>query len=374
MCQFLCQNEPLIYLNAAGTSWPKPTAVLEEMMGVSQAPPEQAAARLDKATAAVCQALGIPRRDRFLFTPGGTLALALAIGDLEFEPGDVVLTSALEHHALARPVEKLVRERGVVHEVAGTSDAEPVHLERVAARLARGDVKLLAFTTASNVTGARLPVRELTELARRHGVLSLLDAAQTVGLDPTPLPELGADIVTFTGHKAAHGPHGIGGLWAKEHVRFASPQAVCELGGGRSDCSPFPSYCDVGSVNLAGAAGLAQGLIWAHARERQRRWTHAIELAEALAREVCKRPQVTLCGSVNAKRIAIVSMRLPLARLERAERHFAERGLFVRAGQHCAPMALAALGAPEGTLRASFGPGNRTADLDAFLDALDALL
>lgn len=361
----------MIHLNHAGTSWPKPAGTLAGVERAFETAPGEAERLLDRAMRQVCQLLGIAERERFLFTPGGTAALALAIGDLPFAPGDVVLTSALEHHALARPVEKLVRERGVVHEVIPYSDQEPANLRFAEQRLARGDVKLLAFTTASNVTGARLPVRELTDLARRYGVTSLLDAAQTVGLDDTPLPELGADIVTFTGHKAAQGPHGIGGLWASRTVQFESPWAVCEVGAGRAHCSPFPSYCDVGSVNLAGALGLAGGLAWAleHRAEMRR----AIELAEALASEIERRSGARLLGSVTGPRIAAVSLCPRGIALDRAEAHFRERGLVVRAGQHCAPLALDALGTPGGTLRVSFGPNNSEQDLAAFLDALDAL-
>lgn len=361
----------MIHLNHAGTSWPKPRVVLQGVQEALQSSSQEAGALLEEATSKVCQALGIEVRERFLFTPGGTAALALAVADLPYNAGDAVLTSALEHHALARPIAKLVRERAVVHDVIPMAGANPVDLDFAERRLARGDVKLLAFTAASNVTGARLPVRELAELGHRFGALCLVDAAQTVGLDDTQLPELGADIVAFTGHKAAHGPHGIGGLWAAPQVTFESPWAVCEVGRARDACSPFPTYCDVGSVNLAGAVGLARGLSWA--LERHREMQQAVGLAEILAREIEQRSGVELVGSVSGPRIPTVSIRLCNVALGRAQPHFAERGLAVRAGQHCAPMALQALGAPEGTLRVSFGATNREEHLVAFLEALDAL-
>jgi selenocysteine lyase/cysteine desulfurase len=124
-------------------------------------------------------------------------------------------------------------------------------------------------------------------------------------------------------------------------------------------------------VNLAAAAGLAAGLAWALEHERAMRC--AITLAERLASEINERPGVQLVGNARGPRIATVSMRPHGVDLERLEEHFAQRGLCVRAGQHCAPMALDALGAPDGTLRVSFGPGNREQDLSAFLEALDAL-
>jgi selenocysteine lyase/cysteine desulfurase len=293
------------------------------------------------------------------------------VGDLPWQPGDTILTSALEHHALARPVAKLVRERHVQHEVIPYQPDCGVDLDFAARRLAQGGVRLLAFCSASNVTGVRLPPWELTELARHHGALSLVDAAQTVGLDVLNFARLGADIVAFTGHKAALGPRGSGGLWAASAVRFESPWAVCEVGTGRAACASFPGYCDTGSVNVAAAVGLARGLDWS-TRQRQQ-MGRAASLANRLRQDLSGRDRVEVFGGQAGAYIPVVSLRLAGLPLERAERYFAEHGLLVRAGQHCAPAALAAIGAPEGTLRVSFGPYNREADVDRFLEALDAL-
>jgi selenocysteine lyase/cysteine desulfurase len=127
----------------------------------------------------------------------------------------------------------------------------------------------------------------------------------------------------------------------------------------------------VGSVNLAAAVGLAAGLSWA--LEQRAAMLRAIGFAETLAREIARHPGLSLAGSAASPRIPAVSFRPLDVTLESAERSFAGRGLFVRAGQHCAPLALDAVGAPEGTLRVSFGPTNREEDLVACLAAVDAL-
>lgn len=359
------------YLNNAGTSWPKPPAVHAAVLEALAAAPAERGALFERAHGRVAAFLGLPTPERLLLTGGCTAALALALGDLPWTESDVLLTSSLEHHALARPAEKLQRERGVTWEVAPYAPGEPVDLDFVEATLGRGRVRLVAVTAASNVTGELLPTAELCRLAHAHGAIVLLDAAQTLGVVPTTVDAVGADIVVFAGHKGGLAPGGIGGFWAREGVAFETPWAACEVtpgAGERPECSPFPGYCDVGSVNLPGAAGLAAGLEW-HAAQAGEVGDHARGLAADCRRRVAELPgcRVLGAGDVHTATLSIEVDALPL---EAAEAYFLERGLVVRAGQHCAPLALAALGASQGTLRVSFGPLNVPDDVDRLLGAI----
>ncbi len=362
----------MIYANNAGTSWPKPEAVHQAAAAALAAAPKERDGLFARAQDEVARFLGLPHPERLLLAPGCTAALAVAIGDLPWEAGDVVVTSALEHHALARPVEKLVRERGVRHEVIPYRPGVPFDLAAAEAVLGRGRVRLVALTAASNVTGEVLPVAEAAALAHEHQALCLIDAAQVVGVLPFDVAALGADLVAFAGHKGALGPQGIGGLWAAPEVTFASPWASCEVGGGeRPPCSPMPGYCDVGSVNLAGAAGLAAGLRWL--RERGPAAGEGPRaLAARLVAALRERPGCRVLGG-DGPRTATVSLLLDGLALADSEAHFAAQGVLVRAGQHCAPLALAAVGAPAGTVRISFGSFNGEEDVEAVLRAVDAV-
>jgi len=340
----------VIYANAAGTSWPKPAGVVDAVQRAMLADPSDNAARYREGHEAVRRFFGVPdaAAERLLLAPSCTSALGVALGDLQLERGDVVITSSLEHHALARPVQKLVWERGVVHAQAPYAPGAPIDLDYVEATLRAGRVRLVAVTGASNVTGERLPIEALAELAHAHGALLLLDAAQLAGLVPLDVAALGVDLLTFAGHKAMLGPFGVGGLWAAPHVPFVCPAATCEVRteAGAGPRAPFPGFCDLGSVDLP---ALARRLL-AACRERER----------------CR----VLGG--DGPRTATVSFTLDHITLDDAQRHFRERGVVLRAGTHCAPMALEALGAPEGCVRVSFGPHNRDEDVDAVLAAIDA--
>jgi selenocysteine lyase/cysteine desulfurase len=373
-----------IYANNAGTSWPKAPGVSEAASATHAAPPEASRHALQAARDEVCLAFGIDQPERLLLTGSCTAALALLIGDLPLGAGDVVLTSALEHHALMRPLQQLALTRGVLLEVSPYRAGSPFDLEFAQRLLRGGHVRLIAVSGASNVTGELLPVAEIGKLAREHGVPLLLDAAQTMGVTPINVRTLPIDMLVFAGHKGPLAPHGIGGLWAAPHVMFQSPAAVCEVGaiGGDAEaavppespraaprCASFPGDCDVGSVNLAAAAGLAAALRW---RREQKEDVYRVPrtLAARLRRALREQPGCRVFGGQQTPHTAALSFLIEGLPLAAAEAHFAARGITLRAGQHCAPLALQAIEALEGTLRVSFGPFNRESDVDAIVAAV----
>jgi selenocysteine lyase/cysteine desulfurase len=363
----------MIYANNAGTSWPKPAVVHEATRATLVASPAEGVAIWRSAQDEVARFLDLPDPERFRFMPGCTSALALAIGDLPWAAGDEIVTSALEHHALARPVADLVRHRGVRHEVSPYREGMPIDLSFVRARLAAGRVRLVASSAASNVTGELLPVHELAELAHAHGALYLMDAAQTVGIVPLSVARSGADIVVFAGHKGPLGPQGIGGFWAGANVQFESPRATCEVGADLSSterCDVFPSDCELGSVNFAGAAGVAAGMRWL-SESADEPGAKGRRLARQLAQSLRGLSGCHVFGGDDVERTGALSLRIDGLPLERSEAYFAEQGIVVRAGQHCAPMALEAIGAPAGTIRISFGPFNTEGEVEEIARAVD---
>ena len=153
---------------------------------------------------------------------------------------------------------------------------------------------------------------------------------------------------------------------------FESPRAVCELQDLKEGaiCAPMPGFCDVGSVNMAAAAGLAAGIQWLETHGVP---NEACALANRLAVALGQRPFCEVYGGAAARRTATVSLRIDGVGPAEAEARLAARGIVVRGGEHCAPMALQAIGAPEGTLRISFGPFHGARDLEQILTAVDAL-
>lgn len=341
------------YLNQAGTSWPKAPGVLEAVDTTLRVDPARYGELFVDARDRIAAVLGMVEAERLLLTPGCTSAIASVLLSRPWQPGDVIVTSALEHQAMLTPIDALVRHRGVVHHEIAYRTGEPFSLEALAEQLATGRVRAVAVTAASNVTGELLPVQAIAAAARAAGVFSLVDAAQSAGVVHLDLPQLGADAVAFAGHKGPLAPQGIGGLWTRGDAEFEAP----------------PGYCDLGSVNLPGAVAMASSLEWLASTPTHRQ--RPLELRRRLFDALRVRDDCTVLGGVgpSTSAVSLLHAHLPVGQ---AEAHFSAHGIIVRAGRHCASRALRGLGAPDGTIRISFGVFNREDDVDAVLEALDA--
>lgn len=363
----------MIYLNQAGTSWPKPAVVQQAMTEAMAAPPETWSLRLEALHREVCRHFGVSDPSRMLLTPGATSALAVALADHPWERGDRVVISGLEHHALHRPAQQLA-VAGVEVVVVPPSASSPVCLETLENELRRGKVRLVAMTAACNVTGELLPLEAITALARQYGALSLIDAAQIAGWLPIDAARFGADLFAFAGHKGPRGPWGIGGLYVAPHVSMASPRAVCELPqkGSATPCAPMAGPCDVGSINLSALAGLAAGLRSLTGPEEADRLQRARRMAARLADAVCTKNGVSLHGSMSPEaRMPTVALTFRDRSPQEVAVALAARGVIASAGLQCAPLAHETLGtAPTGVLRLSVGASN---DDDEITQAIEAL-
>ena len=366
----------MIYLNHAGTSWPKPAPVRQavaEMLGGSTS---AWGAAFEHAHARVARAFGIGDPTRLLLTPGCTSALAVGIADHPWQEGDRLVVSGLEHHALFRPA-TLLAERGVEVVVVDRGRDAPLDLEALARALSQGRVRLVAMTAACNVTGELLPTEEIIALAHEHGALCLLDAAQPAGWLPIDVGALGVDLLAFAGHKALQAPWGIGGLYVASHVAMTSPEAACELprDGGAAGCATMPGYCDVGSVDRAALAGLAAALDWLERPAQGERLAAGRDRIARMAEVLTERAGVHRVGVREpTRRLPTLAFTVEGRASAEVAADFAARGILVASGLQCAPQAHEALGtAPEGAVRVSVGPQTTDDDVDRVLEAIASL-
>ena len=155
-----------------------------------------------------------------IFTKNVTEAInlvAYAWGRANVGPGDAVLITQMEHHANIVPWQVLCRERGATLRYLEVDERGELSLQALDAELARGDVRLVAFTHVSNVLGTINPVAEMTARVRAAGAVSLVDGAQAVPHMPVDVEAIGADFYAWTGHKAL-GPTGIGVLHGRREI------------------------------------------------------------------------------------------------------------------------------------------------------------
>ncbi|ANM30073.1 hypothetical protein ABI59_11570 [Acidobacteria bacterium Mor1] len=366
----------MIYLNHVGTSWPKPPGVAEAIEAAARSEPPAWAGLAEEAGKAIAGFFGCGP-ERFLWAQSCTQALAFALDDFPWESGDVLLTGSLEHHALSRWPQKLAA-RGVVHEAIPFADPWGVDPAWVEERLARGGVRMLAFAHGCNVSGHLLPMGELCSLARKHGVTSLVDGAQSAGFEPIALGGESAeepDMFTFAGHKGPMGPLGVGGLYVRPGVSLASPEASCDLPGGacRIDAGRMPDYCDSGSMNLPALAGLAAGVRWIEQQGIESLRSRVLDHTRRMIEGFASVPGLRVIGPggdvPRTPAVSVVSSRHSSDELAAllAEGH----GIMARPGHQCAPWAHSALGTEtHGTLRFSAGPFIPEHQVDSAIDAL----
>lgn len=376
----------MAYFNNAATTWPKPEIVYETVDECFRNlnSPDRTSSNLGTRSTNLMQVsrrevadfFNIEDATRLVFLPSCTYASNLAILGLEWHPGDSVIISGLEHHAVSRPVRKVARERGIRFDVAPYRPDQPIDLDFVEDRLKTGSVRMVACTMASNVTGDILPARELGQLAQRYGALYLVDAAQSAGLLPVDVAELEADMLSFAGHKGLFGPPGVGGLYVRAGLQL---NTLAEGGtgkdSGKHDMSgSFPSNYEVGTHNLLGIVGLAAGVQWVSQVGQESIREHELELTRSFTERVREIPGVTVYGNPDcSKRTSVVSLTMEQGTPKEIAAWLADQhNVATRAGYHCAPLAHETIGTlpGDGTLRFSFGFANTREEVDQALELL----
>lgn len=369
-------SQPSVYLNHAGTSWPKPPPVRSVIAKFLEGDASDWSKSFEESHRQVADFLGVSQISHLLPTPGGTSAIATAISDFPLQAGDSVLTSRWEHHAMMRPLLHL-QKKGVELGFMEPGQRDLIDLDRLESQLSRlSRVRLIAMTTACNVTGEILPFESVISIAQSHGVPVMLDASQTVGWLPTHLEELGAMAIAFAGHKGLLAPWGIGFLYLSPQLEMTAPEATCQIGNGVSSCQGQPSYCDVGSTDRLALIGAAAAVEWLGDTQQANRLEQANKWKDQLA--ACFEQQSDIEIVVHSKAgpslptVAIHSTRRELNELAAL---FSEAGLQVSAGLQCSPSAHQSLEtAPGGVVRFSLGATTTANDVERTLQILDEIL
>jgi cysteine desulfurase / selenocysteine lyase len=375
---------PRRYLDNAATSWPKPPAVLEAWMDAAArvgATAGRAAYReaveaesiRGRARAACGRILGGVAPARVAFTAGCTIALNTAIGGL-LRPGDHVIATAADHNAVLRPLHALERRGVIALSIVPCDGGGRVDPQAIAAAW-RPATRLVCCTHASNVTGALQDVAAISGIARDRGGLFLLDASQTLGQVPFTVPGGGADIVAAPAHKWLLGTAGVGILWCRQGVE---PEPFVIGGtGSASDAlampESYPARLEAGTADVPALAALGAAIGWLEDRAIAAVGGVCLELARRCAAELATVPGVRVIAAGDGAPIVsfTVADHDPAEVAAAAE---AIAGVQVRSGIHCAARVHDWLGTlPGGTVRASFGPFNTAADVEALVAAVRAI-
>ena len=375
-----------VFLDNAATSFPKPDAVYRAMDAamreVGVAPgrggyrQSLAAARIVfEARSALARFFGVSDSSRLIFTHSATESINIAVFGL-LKPGDHVVSTSVEHNALARPLH-LAKCRGV--EVTFVrSDPFGVVSEQDIARAMRRNTRMVALAHCSNVTGAVQPIAEIARIARQGGAFFLVDAAQSAGFFPIDAEATGIDLLAAPGHKGLFGPPGTGILAVGTGITL-EPLQVGGTGGSASSPEPpeqMPERLESGTINTPALAGLKAGLEFVEATGLDAIRAKETALVDQLLEGLRGTAGVRLYGPQQGERGAAVSFNVDGH--DPASVGFlldSDYDISVRVGLHCAPDAHRSIGSfPEGTIRVSPGFFNTEADIDFFLKALREII
>lgn len=376
-----------VYLDNAATSFPKPESVYAAMDSygrtVAGSPGRAEHRGATEATRVVAEArrrlaslFNAPDPSRIVFTTNATHAINLALKGL-LRRGDHVVTSGVEHNAVWRPLKALKRHGVQLSAVSCTPEGTLDPADVVGAL--RPNTRLIVVTHASNVLGTMLPMADLAEVAHRHGLLLLVDAAQTAGVYPIDVGALGVDLLAFTGHKGLLGPAGTGGLVVGSGVDL-EPLMEGGTGGNSSlEAMPpgLPEHLEAGTLNGIGIAGLSAGVGFLLERGVGNVRRHEVELTARLLEGLGALREVTVYGPPDPEaRTAVVSINLTGCEPEQVGHVLDEvYDVATRAGLHCAPQAHRTMGTLEGgALRLSPGCFTTHEEIDYLLECLGSIL
>jgi cysteine desulfurase/selenocysteine lyase len=378
----------MIYLDNAATSYPKPETVyqtLDAFARTSLANPgrgghkmaRDADRALDDCRHLLNQLFHGKGPERFAFTLNCTDALNMAFKGV-LDEGDHVITSDLEHNSVSRPLRAMEKD-GRISLTRIKADADGYLNPDDVRRALTPRTRLVALTHASNVLGTVQPISEIGRIVREHDLLFLVDAAQTAGVVPIDVQEMNIDLLAFPGHKSLLGPTGTGALYVGPRI---TPRAWREGGtGGNSadETQPreFPHLLEGGTNNVLGVAGLAAGI--RYVQEQGMNAIHAREnaLIERLRNRLEETDGVTVYGGRDSsRRVSTLSFSIEeISVLDLGATLDSTFDIAVRPGLHCSPYIHCALGTQPsgGTVRASTGPFNTVADVDALADAVSEI-
>jgi len=375
----------MIYLDNAATTMQKPLcvvqAVAEAMCAMGNPGRSVHAGALNasrmvyQTRAALAELFHAESPERIAFTANATQSLNTAIKGI-LQPGDHVITTALEHNSVLRPLYEM-KARGTELTILPADVLGNLCLEDFETHI-RANTKAIVCTHGSNLTGNLLDIRRIGKIAKSHGLLFVVDASQTAGVFPVDVQEMGIDVLCFTGHKSLLGPQGTGGIYVREGV------AIRPLLSGGSGVQTYlhthpaqmPTALEAGTLNAHGLAGLHAAVGYIREIGMDTICKREQDLMWEFYNSVLQIDGIQIYGDFSKKeRCPIVTLNVrDYDSGEVCDALASSYGIATRSGAHCAPLMHEALGTVrQGAVRFSFSHYNTMEEIQIAVSALREL-
>lgn len=377
---------PLIYLDSTASSQ-KPVQVLEAMdrfyrmsnanihRGIHTLA-EEATEAYEGARQKAAGFIGSPSARQIVFTRNATEAINLVAyswGRANLRPGDVIVLTEMEHHANLVPWQMLAAERDLKLEFIPVTEDGLLDMQAYR-RLLEMQPRLVSFAHMSNVLGTINPAKEIIDLARRAGALTLVDGAQSVPHFPVNVQDLGADFLVYSGHKMC-GPTGVGVLYGRKELLEAMPPF---MGGGdmikRVHLRSFvpnelPHKFEAGTPAIAEAIGLGAAIDYLSSVGMDAIAAHEHDMTEYALERLEEIPGVWVFGPPADQKGGVVAFTLKGVHPHDISQILDRDGIAIRAGHHCAMPLHEKFNLPA-TARASFYLYNTPDEINRLVDAI----
>lgn len=378
-------GHPLVYLDHAASTQ-KPLAVLDAIRAFdvgqysnvhrgAHTLSGEATAAFEAARATIADFMGAPGPETIVFTKGTTEAVNLVAqswGRTNLTAGDVIVVTEMEHHANIVPWQMIAAERGATLRVLPVADDGTLDLTAAAVAL-DGPVRLLACTHASNTLGTINPVEHLCAMARRRGIVTLVDGAQAIQHCDPDVRAIDCDFYVWSAHKL-YGPTGFGVLYGRYPLLEAMPpyqgggSMIATVSFSGTTYTDAPLRFEAGTPHIEGAIGTAAAIRWFSAIDRSARHRHEQAVLQYLLDRLATVPDVRIFGAAP-ERVGIVSFVVDGVHAHDIGVLVDTMGVAIRTGHHCTQPLWQRFGVTS-TCRASLGITSTEAEVDIFVDAL----
>jgi cysteine desulfurase/selenocysteine lyase len=379
-------GKPLVYFDNAATSQ-KPRSVIDALVhyyerdnanvhrGIHELSNRSTTA-FEAARARTAKFLNARSSDEIIWTRGTTEAINLVAatwGAKHLKAGDVILLTEVEHHSNLVPWQLLAQKTGAkIAYIPVTGDEGTLDLSKLDSLLTN-QVKLLSLVHISNSMGTVNPVAELCARARKLGITTLVDGAQSAGHLPVDVQAIGCDFFAFSGHKIC-GPTGIGALYGRIEVLETMPpyqgggEMILSVGYDKTEFKHAPHRFEAGTPDISGPIALHAAMDYLDAIGRENIWQHDQELAGYAAEKLAALNNIRIFGP-KQNRAGLVSFLLKDVHAHDVVTLADQAGVALRGGHHCTQPLMHKLGV-ESTARASFYFYNTKAEVDVFVDVI----
>lgn len=352
-----------IYFDNAATSYPKPLEVSDNIFNyitnVGLSPNRSTASYISDnivydTRVLIADFFHFSTPENVIFTKNITESLNIVLLGL-LKKGDHIIASNLEHNAVYRPL-NILKKRGV--------EVDFCDLSNGVEKFIKNNTKAVVMPHASNVSGKILPIETVGKYCKSHGIVFIVDSAQTAGVFDIDMDYI--DILTFTGHKSLLSIQGIGGFLIKKSdlVNPLIHGGTGNFSENETMPSVMPYKFEAGTPNIPGICGLYHGISY---------------INEIGLENICKKELSLLkyfknsLANLNGFDIVdqgenfcpTISLNFNVCDNAEIASFLLENSIVTRCGLHCAPLAHKTLNTfPKGTIRFSFGYNNTFEEID----------